>query len=393
MHQTTRIILNKGKDEALKRKHPWVFSGAIKKIQGDVQTGSFVELWSSGHEYLGCGIYQDATIAVRIMAFAPQRPESLNRDFWKQRLNQAYELRLALGLAENQNTTAYRLVHGEGDHLPGLIIDYYDGSLVIQAHSAGISPYLEDIAMALKDLYGPKFKGVYDKSRDNLPLRLLDDSQQEQKPVLVKENDHLFWIDIIKGQKTGFYLDQRENRQLLAHYCKSKTVLNTFSYSGGFSVYALKAAAQLVHSVDSSSRAIELTNCNVAENLGPNAPHQGFVSDTLQYLAKNQQEYDVIVLDPPAYAKHLHSRHNAVQGYKRLNMEAMKRIKPGGILFTFSCSQVVDTSLFRSTIMAAAIQCGRTVRILHQLTQPADHPVNIFHPEGEYLKGLVLFIE
>lgn len=399
MQSITQIVLNPGKELALQRNHPWVFSGAIKKINGPATTGSLVEVFSNKQEFMGTGIYQDGTIAVRIMAFAPERPQALDRAFWKSKLENAYNLRVTLGLANNPQTNAYRLVHGEGDNMPGLIIDYYAGHIVIQVHSTGLYSYLEPITLALKDIYGDKLQNIYDKSRDTLPSKYFDNTNpegvisQNPSPILVKENGNKFYVDIEKGQKTGFYLDQRDNRQLLSLYSKGKDVLNTFSYSGGFSVYALKAGAKSVHSIDSSAKAIELTKNNVALNLGEDSPHEAICQDTLEYLHYGEKTYDVIILDPPAFAKHTHARHNAIQGYKRLNLEALKKIRKGGILFTFSCSQVVDKALFRSTVMAAAIQSGRRVRILHQLSQPCDHPVNIFHPEGEYLKGLVLFVE
>ncbi len=399
MKEPLKIILRSGKDQAIKRFHPWVFSGAIKKIHGHAADGMHAEVFSNRDEYLGCGIYQDATIAVRIMAFAPERPGSFGADFWNKKLCKAYELRKLAGLTDNDQTNVYRLVHGEGDHLPGLIIDHYDGNLVIQIHSTGLYGFLDMIAQALKEIYGSKIKSIYDKSRETLPKDFFNGKNEggflmgEAGEVLVKENGHAFAIDIEKGQKTGFFIDQRENRQLLTRYCPGRKVLNTFCYSGGFSVYGLKAGAAEMHSLDSSAKAMELTEKNISLNFENTSKHLSITEDTLSYLKESSEKYDLIILDPPAYAKHVNVRHNAVQGYKRLNLEAFKKLSSNGILFTFSCSQVVDQPLFQSTVMAAAIQSGRKVRILHQMTQPADHPVNIFHPEGKYLKGLVLHVD
>jgi 23S rRNA (cytosine1962-C5)-methyltransferase len=398
MTKTLKIILRSGKDDAIKRFHPWVFSGAIKKMEGPVFDGVRAEIFSNKDEYLGCGIYQDATIAVRILAFAPSRPQAFDTAFWEEKLRAAYHLRETVGLTDTPNTNVYRLIHGEGDHLPGLIIDHYDGHLVIQIHSTGLHGFLEPIADALKKLYGDKLKSIYDKSSETLPATFWKNKQPEgfllgeAGPVEVMEKDHRFLVDIREGQKTGFFIDQRENRQLLSHYVKNKKVLNTFCYSGGFSVYALKAGASEVHSLDSSARAMSLTEQNILLNFGKTEKHRSITADAMEYLRQTNEEYEVIILDPPAYAKHQHVKHNAVQGYKRLNMEALRSIAPNGILFTFSCSQVVDMNLFRSTVMAAAILAGRQVRILHQVTQPPDHPVNLFHPEGHYLKGLMLVV-
>ena len=398
MTKTLKIILRSGKDDAIKRFHPWVFSGAIKKMEGPVFDGARAEIFSNKDEYLGCGIYQDATIAVRILAFAPSRPQAFDTAFWEEKLSAAYRLRETVGLTDAPNTNVYRLVHGEGDHLPGLIIDHYNGHLVIQIHSTGLYGFIEPIADALKKIYGNQLKSIHDKSRDTLPATFWKDKDPHQQmfgvagQVEVTENGHRFIVDIHEGQKTGFFIDQRENRQLLTHYVKNKKVLNTFCYSGGFSVYALKAGASWVHSLDSSARAMSLTEQNILLNFEKTEKHKPITADAMEYLRQTDQKYEVIILDPPAYAKHQHVKHNAVQGYKRLNMEALKAIAPNGILFTFSCSQVVDMNLFRSTVMAAAILAGRQVRILHQVTQPPDHPVNLFHPEGQYLKGLMLVV-
>lgn len=398
MSKSLKIILKSGKDDAVKRYHPWVFSGAIKKMEGPVYDGCHAEVFSNKDEYLGCGIYQDATIAVRILAFAPDRPESFELNFWEKKLQSAYRLRETAGLTNNKQTNMYRLVHGEGDHLPGLIIDHYNGHLVIQIHATGLYRFIDDIAKALQKIYGSTLQSIYDKSRETLPAAFWTGKEPREfitgnaDRIEVSENGHRFWVDIRKGQKTGFFIDQRENRRLLTQYTEGKKVLNTFCYTGGFSVYALKSGASHVTSLDSSARAIELTEQNITLNFPETDKHRSVTSDAMEFLKDHNEDYDVIVLDPPAYAKHQHVKHNAVQGYKRLNLEALKAIKDGGILFTFSCSQVVDMQLFRSTIMAAAILVGRKIRILHQLSQPADHPVNIFHPEGQYLKGLVLAV-
>lgn len=398
MKEPLQITLRSGKDDAVRRFHPWVFSGAIKKILGPAADGMHAEVFDNKGTYLGSGIYQDATIAVRIYAFAPERPVAFNTEFWHEKLIRALELRKLAGLFNDTQTNVYRLVHGEGDHLPGLIVDHYDGHLVLQIHSTGLYHYVDEIITALQQLYGPSLKGIHDKSADTLPPgytlngKSTSRNSSDHEKIEVMEYGNRFWVDIIEGQKTGFFIDQRENRRLLARYSKNKKVLNAFCYSGGFSVYALQAGAKMVYSLDSSARAMEMTAYNINLNFGEKAPHQCITDDAIQYIRQMPDDYEVIVLDPPAYAKHVHVKHNAVQGYKRLNTEALKKIRPGGILFTFSCSQVVDMNLFRSTIMAASILSARKVRILHQLGQPPDHPVNIFHPEGQYLKGLVLLV-
>ncbi len=398
MEARSKIILKSGKDEAIRRFHPWIFSGAIKKTQGPLIDGVLVDVFSNKDEYLGCGFWQDASIAVRIMAFNPERPERIDASFWYKKLKNAYDLRQATGLTNNPHTNVYRLVHGEGDHLPGLIIDYYNGNLVVQAHALGIHQHHKEIAGALQKIYDNKLNSIYYKSKDTLPSDLVSSTESQgfllgdNATEVVTENDNLFKIDFIKGQKTGFFIDQRESRLLIKKYAKNKTVLNTFCYSGGFSVYALQAGAQFVESLDSSKNAIELTKNNIVLDFPQCNNHEVITEDALMFIKQSTKTWDLIVLDPPAFAKHNNVRHNAVQGYKRLNSEAIKKLAPGGILFTFSCSQVVSMNLFKSTIIAAAIQAGRQVRILHQLTQPEDHPINAFHPEGEYLKGLVLFV-
>ncbi len=391
----SRIILNAGKEQSPKRFHPWVFSGAIKKIQGSVQDGDIVEVYSNKEEFLGVGHYQDGSIAVRIFSFEKIQPD---QDFWTAKIQQAYDYRKRLQLADNPNTNVYRLVYAEGDGLPGLIIDYYNGTAVLQAHTLGMHRLTDMLVIALRKVMGESLKAVYDKSSETLPK--MDHVQVKNaylwgnaEQQIVVENGHRFYIDWETGQKTGFFIDQRENRLLLAHYAKDKAVLNTFCYTGGFSIYALNAGASLVHSVDSSKKAIELTDKNVLLNTGDAHKHQSFAEETFAFLKRQEQRYDIIILDPPAFAKHHNVKHNAVMGYKRLNAEAMKVIQPGGLLFTFSCSQVVDKYLFHHTLLAAAIEAGRKVRVMHYLSQPPCHAHSIFHPEGEYLKGMVLAVE
>lgn len=392
--ERTPIILSSGKDQSLKRFHPWVFSGAIKKIKGPVQEGDLVDVFSNKDEYLGTGHYAQGSIAVRMVTFHQQE---IDAEFWKEKVRKAYEYRMQTGLANDPNTNVYRLIYAEGDGLPGLIVDYYNGVAVFQAHSPGMHKERMNIAAALKEVLGDKLTAVYDKSAESLHRN--SDATVTNGYILgehsgngeVIENGNKFNIDWVTGQKTGFFVDQRDNRALLAKYSKGKKVCNTFCYTGGFSVYAGNAGAAEVHSVDSSKKAIALTDQNMELNGLKN--HASFAMDTFDFLKDKDGVYDVIILDPPAFAKSMSAKHHAVMGYKRLNAEAISKIRPGGILFTFSCSQVVDRRLFSDTIMSAAIVAGRNVRVLHHLTQPPDHPVNIFHPEGEYLKGLVLYVE
>ena len=388
-----KVILQKGKEVSLLRKHHWVFSGAIAKTEAGIEAGSLVSVYSSKNEFLGIGHFAQGSIMVRIISFEDR---SIDAAFWVEKLTAAHAMRASLQLAD-QDTTVYRLVHGEGDGLPGLIIDFYQGTAVIQAHNLGMHQHLAEIAEGLKTVYGSELKGVYDKSAETLPKT---DSSLGNEWVwgkaetdLVKEYGATYKIDWEKGQKTGFFIDQRENRKLVASYAKGKKVLNTFCYSGGFSVLALQEGASEVHSVDISQKAIDLTEENVALNAGFSGKHESIVADVVKYIREIGDDFDIIILDPPAFAKSLKARHNAVQAYKRLNAEALRKIKPGGILFTFSCSQVVDKRLFTNTITAAALESKRNVRILHQLSQPADHPINCFHPETEYLKGLVLYVD
>lgn len=390
-----KIYLNKGKEQSLLRKHPWVFSGAIRKMEGEPGEGDLVSVHSARGEFLGLGHYAPGSIAVRLLSF---EETAVSDQFWIDKIRRAFRLRQRLGLADSTETNTYRLVYAEGDGLPGLIVDVYGDTAVLQAHSIGMWQARHDIAAALKEVLGERLAAVYDKSAESLPPKAL--AEVENGYILgegpgrgeVLENGNRFSIDWAGGQKTGFFIDQRDNRSLLGQYVAGKKVLNTFCYTGGFSVYALNAGASLVHSVDVSKKAVVLTDENVALN-GTAERHASFAMDTFDFFREQEEEYEVVVLDPPAFAKRKNVRHNALMGYKRLNAEAIRRIAPGGILLTFSCSQVVDKQLFNSTVMAAAIEAGREVRVLHQLSQPADHPFSIFHPEGEYLKGLVLYVE
>ena len=392
-----KITLISGKDHSLRRFHPWVFSGAIKKISGDVKEGELVEVYTSNNEFLAMGHYQIGSIAVRICSFAQVTPDY---NFWKSKIQTAYNFRKQLNLVNNQSTNCYRLFFGEGDGLPGFIIDFYNGTAVFQSYSIGIHLIKDIFVKALQEIFGEALIAVYDKSEDtmpkNAPIKATNGYLYKKNDTLAAgtiavENNNKFYVDWETGQKTGFFLDQRDNRELLGNYASDKMVLNTFCYSGGFSVYAANRGAKEIHSTDISKKAIELTDKNIELNGIKN--HQSFAVDTFEFLKHKENIYDIIVLDPPAFAKHQNVRHNAIMGYKRLNYEAIKQIKPGGFLFTFSCSQVVDKNTFNSTVMAAAIEAGRNVRVLHHLTQPADHCVNIFHPEGEYLKGLVVHVE
>jgi 23S rRNA (cytosine1962-C5)-methyltransferase len=450
-----KIFLKKGKDEAVRRFHPWIFSGAIAKMtvnnkEGQIPDGDLVEILDYKNQTLAVGYYNDGSIAVRILTFDPT--EKIDAEFWQKRLQNAYNYRKRLGLTDSSKTNAYRLVHAEGDGVPGLIVDIYNETAVVQCHSIGIYRQIEAIADGLKAVFKQKLKAIYDKSSETLPpLYVAQNSIRNgylfgeiSTPAIVLENGNKFAVDWITGQKTGFFLDQRDNRKLIKKYAKNKTVLNAFCYSGGFSIYALKAGAKSVHSIDISQKAIDLTDQNVAINfeikkelnsdlntqlnstnkaeliddfggelnsfhdelntfhkefntefisaLNP-SNHQSKAVEVLQFLKDNKAVYDVMIVDPPAFAKSMSKRHNAVQAYKRLNAMALRQITEGGILFTFSCSQVVDRQLFYDTIVAAAIEAGRKIRVMHHLTQPADHPVSMFHPEGSYLKGLVLYVE
>jgi 23S rRNA (cytosine1962-C5)-methyltransferase len=391
----TKVILKSGKDQSVRRYHPWIFSGAIKKIIGNVNEGDLVMVTDNKDEFLAIGHYQIGSIAVRIVSF--QKIE-IDSNFWKEKIRKAYEFRKKFGLTETENNNVYRLVHAEGDGLPGLIIDYYNGTAVLQMHSIGMYLNRELFIDALKEIYGDQLKAVYDKSEATIPFKSEIQAKNgylygNQSEKVVLEYGNKFKVNWEEGQKTGFFIDQRENRKLLAHYSKDRSVLNVFGYTGGFSVYAMSGGAKEVHSVDSSKSAIELTNENIALNFNDTSRHKAFAVDAFEFLNDIDNKYDIIILDPPAFAKHHNVLHNALQGYKRLNAKAIEKIKPGGILFTFSCSQVVSKENFRKTIFTAAANTGRNVRILHQLSQPIDHAVNVYHPESEYLKGLVVYVE
>ena len=388
------IKLRNGKDQSLKRFHPWIFSGAIARMDDGIAEGDIVRVVDTKEEFLAIGHYQIGSIAVRVLSFTDIE---INDSFWFSRLDKALQARRACNIIRPDNNT-YRLVHGEGDRLPGLIIDIYDNAAIIQAHSVGMHMQRKDIARQLRTLYGDKLTCIYYKSETTLPYKA-DLSEEsgflygKASDVVATENGLKFYIDWLKGQKTGFFIDQRDNRSLIEKYSQGKKVLNMFCYTGGFSVYALRGGASVVHSVDSSERAIEMTSRNITLNFPDATNHEAYATDAFSYLRDMDNSYDLIVLDPPAFAKHKDALRNALKGYTRLNAKAMQKIKPGGILFTFSCSQAVNKDQFRLAVFTAAAQSHRFVRVLHQLHQPTDHPINIYHPEGEYLKGLVLYIE
>ena len=389
------VYLKKGKEDSLKRFHPWIFSGAIQRMDNDIEEGATVRVFTSAGDFIAIGHYQIGSIAVRVLSFSAV---DIDNEFWCARLQSAYKMRLAVDIAGNPDNNTYRLVHGEGDNLPGLVIDMYAHTAVMQAHSVGMHRARHQIAEALKQILGDTLQNIYYKSEATLPYKANLGSEDGyllggDVEDIALENGLRFCVDWQKGQKTGFFVDQRENRSLLEHYAKDRAVLNMFCYTGGFSFYAMRGGAKVVHSVDSSAKAIALTNKNVSLNFPDDPRHQAFAEDAFKYLEHMGSNYDLIILDPPAFAKHKDVLRNALQGYRKLNAIAFEKIKPGGILFTFSCSQVVNKEHFRLAVFSAAAQSGRSVRILHQLTQPADHPVNIYHPEGEYLKGLVLYVE
>ena len=396
-----QIYLRRGKEESLLRRHPWIFSGAIDYIkaeeESEIAEGALVEVFDHKGAFIARGHSQIGSIAVRVLSF---EREEIDQAWWNRRLRVALDVRRTLALTDDPSTTCYRLVHGEGDSLPGLVVDIYGSTAVVQCHSVGMYRSRQQIAGAIRAAYGDRITAIYDKSSQTLPFKadlgavdgyLWGTSDHASQVVL--ENGEKFWVNWEKGQKTGFFLDQRENRELVKRYARGRTVLNTFCYTGGFSVYALSGGAREVCSVDSSERAVALATENMRLNFGPDAPHSEVAADAVEYLRDIGDRYDLIILDPPAFAKHHKVLGNAMQGYKRLNARALSQIRPGGILFTFSCSQAVSKELFRTTVFSAAAIAGRRVRILHQLTQPADHPINIYHPEGEYLKGLVLYVE
>ena len=394
MQPKASVILKKGKEESMERFHPWIFSGAIDRIEGAVEEGDLVVVKKSDGNVIGYGHCAIGSIAVRLFSFGESHPGA---DFWEMRIRQAYQLREMMGLTNAPDTNVYRLIHGEGDGMPGLIADYYNGTVVLQAHTVGMWLVREAVTEALRSVMGDKLVAVYDKSAKTLPFKANIEAKDgylfgTSTTGEVIEYGNRFKVDWLEGQKTGFFIDQRENRKLLATYAKDRSVLNMFCYTGGFSFAALQGGASLVHSVDSSAKAIELTKENVELNFPGDIRHEAFVADGFDYLQDIANKYDLIVLDPPAFAKHRNALSQALQGYKRLNANAFRQIKPGGILFTFSCSQVVTRNNFREAVFSAAAIAGREVRILHQLSQPVDHPINIYHPEGEYLKGLVLYV-
>ena len=379
----------------MKRFHPWVFSGAIQHQPEDVDEGEVVRVMTAGGDFIAVGHYQIGSIAVRVLSFDDVE---IDDTFWYGKLQSAFAMRRSIGIVDNPSNNTYRLVHGEGDNIPGLIIDVYGSTAVMQAHSVGIHLERKRIAVQLIQVMGERVKNVYYKSETTLPFKA--DLGQEDGFIIGGSNDNVavenelkFYVDWLKGQKTGFFVDQRDNRSLLEHFSAGKRVLNMFCYTGGFSFYAMRGGATLVHSVDSSAKAIELTTKNVELNFPGDKRHEAFCEDAFKYLDKAGGDYDLVILDPPAFAKHRGALHNALKGYTRLNMKAFEKIRSGGILFTFSCSQVVTKDNFRNAVFTAAALAHRNVRILHQLHQPADHPINIFHPEGEYLKGLVLYVE
>lgn len=389
------IYLKRGKEESLLRFHPWVFSGAIHHADAGIQEGDTVRVIASTGDFIAVGHYQVGSIAVRVLSFSDI---AIDQSFWRERLAAAITMRCHIGIADNPENNTYRLVHGEGDWLPGLVIDCYGSTAVMQAHSVGMHLNRMDICQALTDVMGGRIQQVYYKSETTLPYKAHLEEEDgfifgHTDDDIAVENGLKFHVDWLRGQKTGFFVDQRENRSLLEHYSKDKSVLNMFCYTGGFSVYAMRGGAKCVHSVDSSAKAIEITNNNIGLNFPGDPRHEAYCEDAFRFLEEKKDKYDIVVLDPPAFAKHRAALHNALKGYIRLNAKGIRLVKEGGLLFTFSCSQAVSKDQFRSAVFTAAAQSGRKVRIIHQLHQPADHPINIYHPEGEYLKGLVLYVE
>lgn len=390
-----KVVLKSGKDQSIKRYHPWIFSGAIKSIKGEPKEGDLVSVYTNQNEFLCMGHYQIGSIAIRIVSFEPVEPDFT---FWKDKISSAWNLRESLGLVDSKETNVFRLIHGEGDGMPGLIVDFYNGTAVMQMHSIGMYLLRDVLASAMREVIGDQLQAIYDKSEKTLPFKAdiepKDGYLYKAEPSgEVLEYGLRFKVDWETGQKTGFFIDQRENRKLVQDYARDKKVLNMFCYTGGFSFYAMQGGAELVHSVDASEKAIELTKENVELNFPSDKRHEAFAADGFEYLKNIQDKYDLIILDPPAFAKHRNTLNQALRAYKRINTRAFEQIQKNGILFTFSCSQVVSKEKFREAVFTAAAISGRKVRILHQLDQPADHPVNIYHPESEYLKGLVLHVE
>lgn len=385
------IILKQGREASIKRNHHWIFSGAIQDQSNNIKDGELVKILSFNKEILGYGHYTPSNISIRILQFGGNEFEN---DFWRKKIEEALLLRLRLGLLHNAQTNAFRLIHGEGDGLPGLIIDVYNGNAVIQCHTSGMHQQINEISSGLDIVFQHKLNTIYNKSKESLGNTNSGENnflKGNSDECIIRENGNLFKLNWITGQKTGFFIDQRENRKLLGDYAEGKSVLNLFSYSGGFSIYALNNNASLVHSVDVSSKAMELTESNVLLNEKHSSVHTGFCSDVNGFI-NTADQYDIIICDPPAFAKSLNKRHQALNGYKNLNGKVIKKVKKGGLLFTFSCSQVMDRELFQQTILAAALESYRKVKIIHHLSQGPDHPINIFHPEGSYLKGLVLYV-
>ena len=392
-----KIILRRGKEESLGRFHPWIFSGAIHHTEGSapLEEGDIVEVLASDGRFLAIGHWQIGSIAVRVLTFKRQR---IDQTFWQKRFAAALDVRRTIGVAGREDNDIYRLVHGEGDNLPGLVIDIYGSTAVMQAHSVGMHVCRNELASALRETMGENLKSIYYKSETTLPFKAQLGQENgfiwgESDDDVARENGLTFHIDWLKGQKTGFFVDQRDNRSLVERYAKGRKVLNMFCYTGGFSVYAMRGGAELVHSVDSSAKAIELVDANVQINFPGDNRHKAFAEDAFKFMEQMEEQYDLIILDPPAFAKHKDALKNALRGYTKLNARAFEKIQPSGILFTFSCSQAVGKDQFRTAVFTAAAMAKRKVRILHQLHQPADHPINIYHPEGEYLKGLVLYVE
>ena len=389
------LYLNKGKDESLRRYHPWVFSGAVNHIDGKLQEGDLVRVLTHDSSFIAIGHWQIGSIAVRVLTF---EDEPIDRRFWVQRIQAAFDVRKTIGLADNPENTTFRLIHGEGDNLPGLVVDLYGQTAVMQAHSVGMHVCRNEIAEALREVLGERLNSIYYKSETTLPFKA--ELGQENGFLfgsttdnIAMENGLRFHIDWLRGQKTGFFVDQRDNRALVEQYSKGRKVLNMFCYTGGFSVYAMRGGARLVHSVDSSQKAIDLVNANIQLNFPDDARHQAYAEDAFKYLDTMTEAYDLVILDPPAFAKHRDAVRHAIKGYTKLNARAMEKMPAGSLLFTFSCSQAISKEQFRMAVFTAATLARRKVRLLHQLHQPADHPVNIYHPEGEYLKGLVLYVE
>ena len=395
MPKFSKVVLKKGKEESILRFHPWIFSGAIDRIEGVVEEGDVVVVHASDDRFLAIGHSAIGSIAVRIFSFRDIEPDL---SFWCAKFHSAFTLRRKIGLTTRTDTNVFRLVHGEGDGMPGLIVDFYNGTAVLQAHTVGMWLIRELLAEAMKVVLGDLLTAVYDKSSKTLPFKAsiepvdgyLNGGHTTRE---VMEDGSRFLVDWEEGQKTGFFVDQRENRKLLSDYAFGKDVLNMFCYTGGFSFSAMRGGANLVHSVDSSAKAIELTNENIELNFPEDSRHEAFIADAFDFMKDINHKYDLIILDPPAFAKHKNVLNQALQGYKKLNSRAFQQIRPGGVLFTFSCSQVVTKTNFREAVFSAAAISKRNVRILHQLSQPGDHPINIYHPEGEYLKGLVLYVE